>query len=1025
MRKKCKTLIRLVKNFFYSLGHDGVRVTVHRVCETFKYGPQNPQGEDIIVQQEILVDESAYQHYVKSIEENNISRFNGGRKEFVEITKTPFARTDSDTKVIAWYLPQYYQMEVNNKYHGQGFTEWTNSTQAIPLFAEHYQPHIPYDVGYYDLTNPEALKRQAELAKMYGLYGFCFHWYWFSGERTMEKPCELLLEHKEIDLKFCFNWATENWTSAWDGGTKEIIFEQKLNDGDDKRFMDDILPYMKDDRYIKINGKPVLSIYRCDMFTKKRFCLLIENFRKYAKEAGFPDLYIMITNREFTGDVAEWGAEALVEFPPAAIWPECGRYIPQGYVNPNFRGDIFDLAPFVQQKKYLKKYVSKTVFRSALVAFDNTARRATTGCQILMGANPANFKLWLKGILAESQDIHEKEENIVFINSWNEWAEGSHLEPDMKYGYAFLQAMKEALEETRELRSDVVVNQWKEKKAKDKGQINFYIHCIESMGDVMACEPIARYLKRLDPEASVKWIIKKGYMDLVKYNPNVDECIPVECLSDAIDICNKARKENHNIIVDCHYDGRICSKTYRVHSNKTNPIVNEKTYFNYGSLLSSFCLSAGLPPIEDAPRFNMSSNVELSFELPEKYVVFHCKSAESCKDWVDNKWNTLAHNIIEAGYDVVEIGLEPVVKNKNMQYHDCSHIHDLQQIAAIVSRASCFIGIDSGFAHLANCLDIYGILIFGKYKNFDYPQPYSGKYKDGTNVTMIYAEKNVAAAVEEQEVYDAFMKHMYPEGRITKSDEEQSQELDQHVKALTKEDYAECIGTYIPFEKKSADFGGEYGNVTYSQFGDDLVIRNLFRQIGIDKPTYLDIGAHHPFVMSNTASLYQDGCRGINVEADRKLLLSFAVEREEDTNIHAVIGDKIGTGIFCHIEKAPSCSTIVKKRAEDFIREFPQYGPVDEQKVVILPLDKIVADLCKGGSYPDFLNINIGGNEYEVLKHSDLLYSNGPAVIDVEVDEREHERFKKLLSENGYFFYVRLGVNEIYVRNKHRDRIAW
>lgn len=133
-------------------------------------------------------------------------------------------------------------------------------------------------------------------------------------------------------------------------------------DGDDRKFMDDILPYMQDDRYIKIDGKPVLSIYRCDMFPKKRFIKMIENLRKYAREAGFPDLYIMITNRENIDDVAEVGADALVEFPPAAIWPECGRYQPEGYVNPNFKGDIFDLTPFVQQKKYLKNMEVKKYF---------------------------------------------------------------------------------------------------------------------------------------------------------------------------------------------------------------------------------------------------------------------------------------------------------------------------------------------------------------------------------------------------------------------------------------------------------------------------------------------------------------------------------------------------------------------------------------------------------------------------------------------------------------------------------------
>lgn len=1026
MGTKRAMIARLVKNFFWSLGHDGIKITFKRVWSTLKYGPQEPPVAEPVQKRRYDFDEGEYEQYVRSIEEYNVSRFNGGRQEFVEITKTPFVRTDADARIIAWYLPQYYQMEVNNKFHGQGFTEWTNSTQTIPLFAEHYQPHIPYDVGYYDLTNPETMKRQAELAKMYGVYGFCFHWYWFSGERTMEVPCEILLEHKEIDMKFCFNWATENWTSAWDGGTKEVIFEQKLEAGDDRRFMDDILPYMLDERYIRIDGKPVLSIYRIDMFTKKRFLQFIKNIRQYAKDAGLPDLYIMITDRDFKDDVEDWGADALAEFPPAAIWPECGRYQPEGYINPNFKGDIFDLTPYVQQKKYLKKGPSKKVFRSALVSFDNTARRATTGCQILMGANPENFKSWLKGILEESREVHQGDENIVFINSWNEWAEGSHLEPDMKYGYAFLQATKEALEETRGIRYDIVEKQLEEKKKKGIDSINFYVHCIESMGDVMACEPIARYLKNMDADAKVKWIVKKSYLDLVQYNPYVDECITVDCLSDAIDICDKARKDEHNIIVDCHYDGRICSKTLRVHSNKNNPIVNEGTYFNYGSLLANFCLSAGLPPIEDAPRFYFAPDVKAPIELPDKYVIFHCKSAESCKDWEDNKWNTLAHNVMEAGFDVVEIGLESVVKSRNPKYHDCSDIHDLQQIAAIVKGASCFIGIDSGFAHLANCLDVYGILIFGKYKTFDYPQVYSGRYKDGTNATILYAENDVAAAVEQEDVFNTFIHHMYPEGRSMENEDSADAGIESTgIFQVTSENFADVMDEYTPFPRVNADLGGEYGNITYSQFGDDMQLINLFRQIGIEKPSYLDIGAHHPYVMSNTAALYLKGSRGINVEADKDLLLAFVAEREEDINVQAVVAETAGTGTFYHLAKAPGCSTLLKKRAEDFVHELPQYGPIDEQKVTTVTLDKIVTEFCKGGSYPDFLNINIGGNEYEVLKSSELLYSNGPAIIDVEVDGRDHERFKEMMAENEYFFYIRLGVNEIYVHNKYKERIVW
>ena len=198
-----------------------------------------------------------YQEYVEYCEKAVLK----SKEDFVEFNPTDFERRENDTKVIAYYLPQFHQMEINNKFHGQGFTEWTNTSRAIPLFAGHYQPHIPYDVGYYDLKNPETMQRQIYLAKHYGIYGFCFYYYWFSGKRIMEEPLKMLYKHKDWNMPFCINWANENWTSKWDGGNREIILEQKLADGDDKKFMADVLPYMKDKRYIKINGKPVLVIY--------------------------------------------------------------------------------------------------------------------------------------------------------------------------------------------------------------------------------------------------------------------------------------------------------------------------------------------------------------------------------------------------------------------------------------------------------------------------------------------------------------------------------------------------------------------------------------------------------------------------------------------------------------------------------------------------------------------------------------------------------------------------------------------
>ena len=960
------------------------------------------------------------EEYIKYLEQQQMINFSKESPDFVPITKSGHYPVENETKLIAFYLPQYYQMDVNNKYHGQGFTEWSNATQAIPQFTGHYQPHIPYDVGFYDLTTVSALKRQAELAKMYGIYGFCMHWYWFSGDRTMEEPPKILLEHPEIDIHYCFDWATENWTSAWDGGTNGIIFEQKLEDGDEDRFMQDILPYMHDERYIKIDGRPVLSIYRCDMFKKSRFVKAVNRMREIAKKEGFPDLYLMLTNREFNGNVKEWGFDALVEFPPAYIYPEADRFEYEGYVNPNFKADIFDIDNYVRDKRYLQKYGENEYFRSALVSFDNTSRRATTGCQIIMNDTPEIFEEWLTELIEESNRIHTGDSNIVFINSWNEWAEGSHLEPDMKYGYAYLQAAKNALEHARLLQTHYVEDKINILKASGK-DINIYIECIESMGDIVASEPVVRYLKKIAPSSKVHWIVKKEFEDVLRYNPLIDEIIVVGCLGESIDLINDLSENSDNVIVNLHFDGRQCNKTFRYLSNSINSMVNEKTYLNYGSLLESFCLSAGMQPIADAPKFYIDADAKLPFELPGEYTVIHCKSAESTKDWTDNKWNALVCNLLEKGIHIIEIGLEPVIRNRDIHYHDLTHIHDLQQIAKVIAGANCFIGIDSGFAHFANALDVFGILIFGRYKNFSRPMMYTGKYRDGSNAQIIYAENDgFASDVTVESVLKAYDKHF--ELGLNGCSTDTKSISREKVKTVDAAKYKDLVSKYTHYEFNTPDTGGQYGNLTFSQFGDDLIVLNLFNRIGIDSPSYMDIGAHHPFVMSNTALLYKNGSRGINVEGDSDLIPAFLAEREGDKNVEAFVSNKSDTATFYHIQKAPGCSTLLKRRAESFIKEQPNFGPIDEQSVNTVTIDQLVIDLSDG-IFPDFLNLNVGGNEIDILESSSLIYSNGPAIIDVEVDINQHEKLRNLMEENDYKFFIRVGVNDIYIRNKYMDLV--
>lgn len=370
--------------------------------------------------------------------------------EFVPIDEKNIYKAESgDTKIIAWYLPQFYEMEVNNKYHGQGFTEWTNTSKSRPVYTGHYQPHIPYDVGYYNLLNIETIKRQIYLAKIYGIYGFCYHYYWFSGNRIMEKPLDELLEHKELDIHFCLNWATENWSALWQGDGGENIFIQDLKEDDDEKFMRDIIPYMQDERYITIDGKPVLSIYRCDIFNKERFKRLIRNFRDIAKRNGFSDLYILITTAsQLEEDVEEWGGDGLVEFPSWQMPQYMENIKLDCYINPKFGGVIWDADTFCKKRKYMMKHPSKNVFRSALLSYDNTPRRFNYGAAIFYGLNPNTYKQWLFDILVESK-TKGITQDFVFVNSWNEWAEGQHLEPDLKYGYSYLQATKEALLEAR------------------------------------------------------------------------------------------------------------------------------------------------------------------------------------------------------------------------------------------------------------------------------------------------------------------------------------------------------------------------------------------------------------------------------------------------------------------------------------------------------------------------------------------------------------------------------------------------
>lgn len=368
--------------------------------------------------------------------------------DYIPINTTPPNITKEMPKIIAFYLPQYYETELNNKYFGKGFMEWYNTTKTIPLFTGHYQPQLPIDVGFYDLSHDDVMQRQIELAKMYGIYGFCFYYYWYRDEVLLEKPILNFLDNKTLNMPFCLMWVNGDWTKTWgtDGKhEREIIKKIELLDGDDEKFFYDTLKYFKDERYIKINNKPVLAIIKSRGFSEERTRHFIQTIDELAKKEGFAGIHFMTTNVGYGEiDTKGLGFDSVIEFEQTTspIAQELldlkGRY-----VNPHFKGRVVDIKRGLDKKLHLKKHSYKT-YKCVAPGWDNSARKAYSG-SVVYQMTPNDFERWLADVVRWTKENHSEKEQFVFINAWNEWAEGAHLEPDQKYGYAYLQALKNVL----------------------------------------------------------------------------------------------------------------------------------------------------------------------------------------------------------------------------------------------------------------------------------------------------------------------------------------------------------------------------------------------------------------------------------------------------------------------------------------------------------------------------------------------------------------------------------------------------
>lgn len=358
----------------------------------------------------------------------------------------------SSLKAIAIHLPQFHPIPENDAWWGKGFTEWTNVVKAAPLLNGHYQPHLPSELGFYDLRLEETRIQQAQLAKEHNIYGFCYYHYWFNGKRLLNKPVDEIIASGKPDFPFMLCWANENWTRTWDGLEQNVLLKQDYSAEDDEQHINFLMPIFKDPRYIKIDNKPVFMIYRSDVIPNIN--ATIEIWRKAARINGFDDMYMINVqyNPNTFIDPVTKNFDASMAFQPNWVQSPIRLFgtpktkllhklkIKESLFAANY---IQHYRTFAEHMMALPPYSYKC-YPCVTPGWDNTARKKRKAA-ILLDSTPGEFKKWFSHTV-KTFVPYSKEENLIFINAWNEWAEGNHLEPCQKWGRAYLEAVKEVLQ---------------------------------------------------------------------------------------------------------------------------------------------------------------------------------------------------------------------------------------------------------------------------------------------------------------------------------------------------------------------------------------------------------------------------------------------------------------------------------------------------------------------------------------------------------------------------------------------------
>lgn len=352
-------------------------------------------------------------------------------------------------RIIAFYLPQFHPIPENDKWWGKGFTEWTNVTKTKPLFRRHYQPRLPADLGFYDLRLSEVREAQADLAHQYGIEGFCYWHYWFKGQRLLNQPLDEMLHLGKPDFSFCLAWANEPWSRRWLGEERDILMVQEHSPEDDRNHSYWLLTALSDSRYLQIHGRPLLLIYRPTFLPEPR--QTTDVIRETCINAGLPEPFLLGIDAHCPGtDCRSIGFDGTLKFEPQL------GVLPEAFVDrPSWRKFRYNLKQSIwsaslktydyEEARYLmnQNHLTFPFYPSIFVGWDNTPRRGANGV-IVLNNHP---ELFGKGLfqLVESSLEKPLEDRLIFINAWNEWAEGNYLEPDQRFGHRYLKATRNAL----------------------------------------------------------------------------------------------------------------------------------------------------------------------------------------------------------------------------------------------------------------------------------------------------------------------------------------------------------------------------------------------------------------------------------------------------------------------------------------------------------------------------------------------------------------------------------------------------